>query len=52
MSRRPRQKRKTGKKMAREYANQTQGKNVIIIVVVATVATLVVLYFSFKAFAG
>jgi predicted RND superfamily exporter protein len=52
MSRRPRQKRETGKKMAQEHANETQGKNVALIVIVATVLTLIILYFSFKSFAG
>jgi predicted RND superfamily exporter protein len=52
MSRRPRQKRNTGKKNAQEHANEAQGKKVILIVVGATVLTLIILYFSFKSFAG
>jgi predicted RND superfamily exporter protein len=52
MSRRPRQKRRTGKKMAQEIAQGTQGKKVIITVVVANVLLIILLYFSFKSFAN
>ncbi len=52
MSRRPRQKRNTGKKHAQENANEAQGKKVMLIVIAATILTLIILYFSFKSFAG
>lgn len=52
MSRRLRQKRNTGKKHAQEQTNEVQGKKVILIVIAATILTLIILYFSFKSFAG
>lgn len=52
MSRRPRQKKRSTRKIAQEATTEAQGKNVLITVIVATVLLLIILYFSFRGVAG